>query len=162
MRLRIPVFVLLLLPFIVFTQHTVGLITDENPTALIGDYSSLLGEQSSTFSHHSSMLTPHCPPTPGDLPGFSRMKRTGAKNWVCIYTDELCLAEKYDIVPGLASAPRTTPRTLITIEQPVFNTASLHREEVVEDILKWIRKQEWDFSGVIEELYMQPVGTGSW
>ena len=159
MRLLIPVLVFLLLSSAAFAQHRVVSVPDEKPASLLSDLPSPLNDHSSSFASYSILLTPQCSPAPGHLPGFSRMKRAD-KEWVCVYLEEPYLADRYGISSGLSTDPQPTPMSLLTQEQPMFNAASLHREEVVEDILKWIRKQEFDFSGVIEELYVMPVGFG--
>ena len=159
MRLLIPVLVSLLLASAAFAQHRVISVPDEKPVSLLSELPSPLMDQRASFTAHSKLLTPQCSPAPGQLPGFSRMKRA-EKEWVCVYLEEPYLADRYGISSGLSTDPQPTPTPLLTQEQPMFNTASLHREEVVEDILKWIRKQEFDFSGVIEELYVMPVGFG--
>jgi len=63
------------------------------------------------------------------------------------------MQSSYGIKLGLTSNEKSPSENLLYYEKPVFDISTLHKDEVVEEILKLIRRQDFDFSGVIQDFY---------
>ena len=64
-----------------------------------------------------------------------------------------CLLSLYGINQRLSDSEINSSQDLLRYEEPVFKASTLHRERVISDILKQLRRQEYDFSGLIQEIY---------
>jgi len=59
----------------------------------------------------------------------------------------------YGIGYRLISNEESSSKNLLLYEQPVFDISTLHKDEVIQELLKQLRLQEFDFSGVIQDFY---------
>ena len=64
-----------------------------------------------------------------------------------------CLLSLYGINQRLSDSEITSSQDMLHYEEPVFKASTLHREKVISDIIKQLRRQEYDFSGLIQEIY---------
>ena len=64
-----------------------------------------------------------------------------------------CLLSLYGINQRLSDSEINSSQDLLRYEEPVFKASTLYREKVISDILKQLRRQEYDFSGLIQEIY---------
>jgi len=63
------------------------------------------------------------------------------------------LKSSYGIKYGLTDNEENPSKNLLHYEKPVFDISTLHKDEVIQELLKQLRLQEFDFSGVIQEFY---------
>jgi len=63
------------------------------------------------------------------------------------------LQSSYGIQLRLTSNEKSQSENLLHYEKPVFDISTLHKDEVLQELLKQLRLQEFDFSGVIQEFY---------
>lgn len=63
------------------------------------------------------------------------------------------LQSAYGINYGLISKEESSSKNLLFYEQPVFDISTLHKDEVIQELLKQLKLQEFDFSGVIQDFY---------
>jgi len=64
-----------------------------------------------------------------------------------------CLLSLYGINQRLSDSEINSSQNLLHYEEPVFKASTLYREKVISDIIKQLRRQEYDFSGLIQEIY---------
>lgn len=169
LRIIIPALLLSLCVSAVFSQQSVFLPEDhpqlqhkqhelvffKSQQYLPNNSYSWIHNQHSLFPSHPSS---YCPIIPGSLPGFRRMHCTQEElDHFGLQADD-CLAVKYGISPDLASGVADSQQSLLSYQQPMINASWLHKNELIEGIQKQLRREEWDFSGVIEGAFMRPPG----
>ena len=64
-----------------------------------------------------------------------------------------CRLSLYGINQRLSDSEINSSQDLLRYEKPVFDASSLHREKVIHDIMKQLKRNENDFSGLIQEIY---------
>jgi hypothetical protein len=58
----------------------------------------------------------------------------------------------YGINEGLSAREINSSQDLLRYEKPVFNASSLHKEKVIGDLMKQLKRNEYDFSGILQEI----------
>ncbi len=111
---------------------------------------------------------------------------TCLQSWICssiLFPDDnlgyyltfgrLCLDQFPELVDALQSNPNmqssygikyrltgheeSPSKNLLQYEKPVFDISTLHKDEVIQELLKQLRLQEFDFSGVIQDFYRPSI-----
>ena len=153
MRMIIPACLLLFFAVSAMAQQNTLLPRDEKQAFVSHSF------RSSALDHWFS-FSARPGPSPGHLPGFRRMHCTNEELDRFAFREEACLAVKFGIAPGLSDQPEERPHSILAYQQPVFSASSLHKEQVTKDILKQLRREEWDFSGAVEGMLMRPPNFG--
>lgn len=63
------------------------------------------------------------------------------------------LQSSYGIKYRLTGNEDSPSKNLLHYEKPVFDISILHKDEVIEELLKQLRLQEYDFSGLVQDFY---------
>lgn len=160
MRLLLPVCLLFLLNAFAFGQQGSPLATEAD--LLSKPYSThpaflpypLIADDHPALDHPS--LASYCPILPGSLPGFRRMNCSMEEPDHFMYSRGSSLADKYGISPGLMTGPSERPQGLLSYHPPEINPSWLPRKTVTRDTLKKLKWEEWDLSGLIEDVIRMP------
>jgi hypothetical protein len=84
---------------------------------------------------------------------YYRLRSTTFSNSPLSFQSNSCLLSLYGINQRLSDGEITSSQDMLHYEEPVFKASTLYREKVISDIIKQLRRQEYDFSGLIQEIY---------
>jgi len=94
----------------------------------------------------------YCNISPGYNQTYSLIHSIKFTNLSGAFHSNPCLLSVYGINEGLSAREINSSQDLLRYEKPVFNASSLHKEKVISDLMKQLKRNEYDFSGLLQEI----------